>query len=149
MFIVTLAVHCMTKPGGISEQLIVIGVVTVMQIFPFTVKQLVGTVAALKIAATFLAEFINTVQEPAPVQSPLHPANDEPEPGTALSVTELFVPKLFVQADPQLIPAGEEIIVPLPEPALVTVNKELPVGVPDATAEAGLSPYPFEATTMT
>ena len=63
-----------------------------------------------------------TMQEPVPVQAPLHPAKVEPPAAAAVSVT--LVPLLYDAAHvlPQLIPAGEEVTVPVPVPALVTVS---------------------------
>jgi len=42
----------------------------------------------LNVAVTLLAAFIVTVQEPVPLQAPLHPAKDEPEAADALSATD-------------------------------------------------------------
>src|SRR5580658_9948706 len=41
----------------------------------------------LNVAVTVWLEFIVTTQEPLPPHAPLHPANVEPTPGVALSVT--------------------------------------------------------------
>lgn len=108
----------------------------------FGLAEIVGVVELpeLKVAVTFLAALIETMHEPVPVQASLHPANVEPEAATGVRVTELLVEKLAEQVEPQLIPVGEEVTVPLPEPTLVTTSEELPVGAADTELEAGLFP---------
>lgn len=66
---------------------------------------------------------MTTEHVPVPVQPPLHPAKVDPPVAVAVSVTELPLVKLAVQAVPQLIPAGELVTVPVPAPAFVTVNE--------------------------
>ena len=63
-----------------------------------------------------------TVQVPVPPQPPLQPANVEPPVAAAISVTELPLGKLKLQALPQLIPPGALLTTPVPVPALVTVR---------------------------
>jgi hypothetical protein len=77
-----------------------------------------------------------TVPLPHPV--PVQPANVEPVAATALSTTCVPLPKLSLQSLPQLIPVA--VTVPLPAPALFTVNKKL-VGV---GAEAVVAHCSFE-----
>jgi len=57
-----------------------------------------------------------------PVQPPLQPLKDEP--GSAFTFSVIFVPWLYgaEQVEPQLIPAGELVTVPLPDPAFDTVR---------------------------
>lgn len=70
------------------------------------------------------AAVIDTVQVLlVPEQDPLQPAKDEPLAAAAVSVTEVPEPKLAEQVEPQLIPAGLLVTVPLPVPVLLTVNK--------------------------
>src|SRR5262252_506471 len=76
----------------------------------------------LKVAVTDCAAVIETVQVPVPVQAPLQPAKVEPLAAAAVRVTEVPLAKLALQVLPQLTPVGEEVTVPLPEPALVTVR---------------------------
>jgi len=75
-----------------------------------------------KVAVTVLAAFIVTEQVPVPVHAPDHPVKVEFVLGDAARVTD--VPALYasLQSDPQLIPAGVEVTVPLPVPALLTVS---------------------------
>src|SRR6058998_3439071 len=77
-------------------------------------------VCTLKVAVTEAAAFIVTEQVPVPEQAPLQPANVDPPAGLAVSVTG--VPELYEaeQVAPQLIPAGFEVTVPLPDPDLPT-----------------------------
>ena len=78
--------------------------------------------STLNAAVTDLAAFIETAQEPVPVQAPLQPENPEPAAGDAVRVTTVPISKVSVQSSPQLIPIGEELIVPSPEPDLLAVN---------------------------
>lgn len=88
------------------------------------------TVSAVKVAVTELAAITETVQPPVPLQPlPDHPAKAEPEVATADSVTDVPDVKLATQVVPQLMPAGEEVTVPPPVPALVTESAKLPGGV--------------------
>jgi hypothetical protein len=72
-----------------------------------------------------------TVQLPVPVQAPDQPENVEPVAGVAVSVT--IVPAAKVrQPEPQEVPGGEEVTVPVPVPDVVMV-RVVRVGVPDCT----------------
>jgi len=75
---------------------------------------------ALKVAVTDLAVVIETVQVPIPEQAPDQPAKVWPEVGVAVSVTD--VPKVndVEQVEPQLIPDGLLVTVPVPDPTLLT-----------------------------
>src|SRR5215468_2375766 len=81
----------------------------------------------LKVAVTDCAADSETVQVPVPVQAPLQPEKVEPLAAVAVRVTEVPLAKLALHVLPQLMPAGEEVTVPLPEPALVTVRFGLAV----------------------
>jgi hypothetical protein len=81
---------------------------------------------AVKVAVTALAALIVTEQVPVPVQAPLQPAKEEALPDVAVSVTTAPVVKLSLQIDPQLMPVGNEVTVPVPAPAFVTVRSYVP-----------------------
>src|SRR5688572_20000059 len=77
-----------------------------------------------KFAVTFLIAFIGTAHV-APVQSPLKPVNVEFADATGRSVTSVFavnVAESVVHAAPQLIPAGLDVIAPVPLPPFVRLN---------------------------
>ena len=76
----------------------------------------------LKVAVTARAAVIDTVQAPVPVHAPLQPANVEPLAAAAVSVTEVPLAKFALQVAPQLMPAGDEVTVPVPVPAFVTLS---------------------------
>jgi len=82
----------------------------------------------LKVAVTARAAVIDTVQAPVPVQAPLQPANVEPLAAAGVSVTDAPLEKLAVQVDPQLMPAGDEVTVPVPVPAFATLSANEPGG---------------------
>ena len=71
---------------------------------------------------------IETTQVPVPAHPPPdHPANEDPADGVALNATEAVggfvkLAEAVKQAVPQLIPAGDEMTVPVPVPALLTVT---------------------------
>lgn len=81
--------------------------------------------AVAKYAVQVLAALIATAaMEVVPEQSPSHLTNTEPGSGWASSATAVPLAKICVQdvlADPQLIPAGLLVTVPLPILATVSV----------------------------
>ena len=83
-------------------------------------------VLLLKVAVTERAAVIDTVQLPVPVHAPLQPANVEPLAAAAVSDTDVPLLKFALQVLPQLTPVGDEVTVPLPAPALVTDNANVP-----------------------
>jgi hypothetical protein len=84
----------------------------------------------MKVAVTEVAAFIVTVQEPVPVQPPpLQPVKLEPAAAAAVSVTFVPFANEAEQVAPHEIPAGALVTMPLPAPALDTVNVE-PVDTP-------------------
>jgi hypothetical protein len=72
----------------------------------------------LNVAVTDVAAVIERVHVDVPVQAPDQPANLEPVAGVAVSLTCVPVGKPSVHVAPQLIPAGELVIVPVPVPVL-------------------------------
>src|SRR5437763_1590996 len=82
-----------------------------------------------KVAVTACAALIVTLQAPVPVQLPLQPVKVEPAAGAAVKVTAVPLVNEAEQVAPQEIPAGVLVTVPLPAPALVTVDVE-PVDTP-------------------
>lgn len=78
---------------------------------------------SVKLAVTLLAAVIGTTQGAVPVQPlPDHPSNVEPVLGEAVNVTFSPALKPALQVAPQLMPAGLEVTVPAPLPALVIVS---------------------------
>ena len=76
----------------------------------------------LNVAVTARAAVIETVHVVAePEHAPLQPANTEPDAGAAVSVTEAPVLNAKLHSVPQLMPAGDDVTVPVPLPARVTV----------------------------
>jgi hypothetical protein len=63
-----------------------------------------------------------TVQAPVPVQAPLQPRKTELLEGVGVSVTLVFTSYIFEHVLPQLIPAGLDVIVPVPVPVLDVVS---------------------------
>jgi hypothetical protein len=68
----------------------------------------------VKVAVTDCAEFIVTLQVPAPLQAPLQPLNFQPLAGVAVRVTCVPGAKFALQLDGQLMPVGELVTAPLP-----------------------------------
>lgn len=83
----------------------------------------------VKVAVTDLAASIVTVQVPVPVQVPDQPVKSESDVGAAERVTMVPTAKVAVQLAPQLIPAGDDVTVPLPLPVLATPNEKVLVKV--------------------
>ncbi|KJU83584.1 hypothetical protein MBAV_004222, partial [Candidatus Magnetobacterium bavaricum] len=75
----------------------------------------------LNVAVTLFATDIVTVQvELDPVQSPLQPANVEPESAVAVRVTDVLASKSPEHVSPQSIPEG--VLATAPEPVTATVR---------------------------
>src|SRR5215831_12497325 len=89
----------------------------------------------LKVAVTVIGALTVTTQVPVPEQGALQPANVEPEAAVAVSVTEVRDATDSAHVAPQLMPAGELVTVPLPEPALATDSITVAEVVPDPVTE--------------
>jgi hypothetical protein len=63
-----------------------------------------------------------TLQVDVPLHPPVHPVNVELDAGAAVSVTAAPVEKLDTHVVPQLMPAGLLVMLPEPEPELVTAS---------------------------
>jgi hypothetical protein len=57
-----------------------------------------------------------------PVHAPVQVVKVEVDDGVAVRVTEVPDATVREQADPQLIPVGDEVIVPVPDPAVETMR---------------------------
>lgn len=88
---------------------------------------------AAKVPVTLRAASMVTVHVPMPVHAPLQPAKLEPVAGAAVNVTGVAKVNSRLQISPlplgeltaapvQLIPDGEEVMVPWPAPAFATVK---------------------------
>jgi hypothetical protein len=76
-----------------------------------------------KLAATDRAALIVTVQVvPETASHPLHPAKTDAIAGVGVSVTIVPLSYWAEQAEPQSIPAGVDVTVPLPAPFFATVS---------------------------
>jgi hypothetical protein len=84
-------------------------------------------VLVLKVAVTVvLAVRVKVQVVVALVHPPLNPAETEPGAAVAVRVTDVPEAKEPEQVAPQLIPAGEEVTVPVPVPDFVRVSVGLP-----------------------
>ena len=82
-----------------------------------------GASPRTNVAVTAFAPSMVTLQVPAPEQPPPdHPVKVEPFAAAAVKTMTELIEKLFEHVLPQLIPEGEEVMVPTPGPALVTVR---------------------------
>lgn len=77
---------------------------------------------ALNVAVTDWLDDIVTLHAPVPVQAPDQPVKAKPASGVAVNATVDPEGKLALQVEPQLIPAGLLVTVPVPIPFLVTVS---------------------------
>jgi hypothetical protein len=82
-----------------------------------------GVEETLKVAVTDLAAVMETEQAPTPEQAPLHPAKVDPEPGMAVRMTVVPLPKVAVQTLGQVMPPGA--LETEPEPIRVTAKGKL------------------------
>ena len=75
-----------------------------------------------KWAITVLAASTVTAQAPVPVHAPDQPVKVDAVSGVAVRRTNEPLLKLAEQVAPQVIPKGDEVTVPAPAPALLTVR---------------------------
>src|SRR5215213_8578159 len=85
-----------------------------------TVRLNVGS--RLNVAVTVRAWSIVTVHAPVPVHAPAQPANSNPAEAAGVSVTIVPLAKPAEQVEPQLMPVGLLVTVPVPVPFLLTVR---------------------------
>ena len=76
----------------------------------------------VKFAVTDAAAVRLTVQLPVPWQAPDQPLKVDPEAGVAVSTTAVPLLNVAEQVEPQLIPAGLLVTVPVPVPESFTVS---------------------------
>jgi len=88
-------------------------------VLPFTF----GTMQSRrKVAVTEWFPLMVNAQAPVPEHTPDQPVNLDLEDAVAVNVTAVPWSKACVQAVPQLIPAGLDVTVPVPRPALATAS---------------------------
>ncbi|NKE70328.1 hypothetical protein MNODULE_06195 [Nitrospiraceae bacterium HYJII51-Mn-bac16s-1-B09] len=78
---------------------------------------------SVNVAVTDLAASMVTTQGPVPVQAPDHPVKSVSSAGAVVRVTVVAALKNAEQLLPQSMPAGEEVMVPVPLPSLLTVRE--------------------------
>jgi len=76
----------------------------------------------LKVAVTFALALRVIEQVSVPLHDPPQPVNVDPLRGVGVNVIDVPAAKEAVQVVPQLIPAGEPVIVPVPEPEVEVVK---------------------------
>ena len=83
-----------------------------------------GTVVldVLNVAVTLLAASIVMLHAPVPVHAPNQPAKALPKSGLVVSVTTVALAKSAPHVPPHVIPAGDDVTVPVPVPPLFTVR---------------------------
>jgi hypothetical protein len=106
--------------------------------------------AAVKDAVTVVVPLMVTMQVPVPVQAPDQPVKLDPMVAEAVRVTTVPSAKIGLQVDGQETPAGEEVTVPDPVPAITTLSEPgagRKVAVTELSAESVTlqSPVPVQA----
>lgn len=97
----------------------------------------------MNVAVTDVASFIVTTHTPVPAHAPPQPVKVELPEGVALRVTTVPPSYAAEQVDPQLIPDGELVTVPVPVPDSVTVSVgSLPPAVLYPTVPALVESHP-------
>ena len=80
-------------------------------------------VFSVKVAVTDFAALIVIVHVPVPTQpAPVQPVKIESIAGATVSVTTVLLAYVSEQSEPQAMPVGLLVTMPLPVPALTTVN---------------------------
>ena len=77
-----------------------------------------GGAAAVNVAVTEVFAEMVSLQELVPEQAPPHPAKVEPSVAVGVRVTDVPSSKLALQSEPQLMPLGVLLTVPVPVPAI-------------------------------
>jgi hypothetical protein len=108
------------------------------------------TTLLIKAAVAILSASIRTSQAPVPEHAFDHPAKVEPDAGVAVRVTVAPIVTVAVHVEPQSMPEGAEVTVPLPvlELDLPTLNVWFSAGVIVVGFDGEPSPYGFTAVTM-
>jgi hypothetical protein len=113
-----------TVPVGVPLATVAVNVTDCPEIDGFTLDASVVVVAVgsnVNVALTAVAAFMVTLQLPVPEHPPPdQPEKEEPAAGEGLSVTVVPSTNEALHVVPQLIPAGDEVTVPLP--VLLTVK---------------------------
>lgn len=119
-----LALHVVPQLMPVGE------LVTVPAPVPARVTFSTGSAATtLKVAVTVVVVFMLKTHALVPLQPPDHPAKVEPSAGLAVRVMLVPEEKVAVQVDPQLMPDGLLLTLPLPVPANFTFREtEFTVG---------------------
>ena len=104
----------------------------------------------IKAAVAILSASIRTSQAPVPEHAFDHPAKVEPDAGVAVRVTVAPFATVAVHVEPQSMPEGAEVTVPLPvlEFDLPTLNVWFSAGVIVVGFDGGPSPLGLFAVTM-
>ena len=90
---------------------------------PLLLNESMRVPMALNVADTDLSAVMESVQVlPEPAHAPDQPANTLLASAAAVKVTDEFCVNAAVQTEPQLMPAGELVTLPLPVPRRETVT---------------------------
>ena len=109
------AVPLLKLAEQVEPQLMPDGLLVTVPLPTLLTERVTGGDTAVKVAVTFFAAVMLTVQVLLPEQSPLQPVK-VPLVAVAVSVTLVPLSKLAEQVDPQLMPEGLLVTVPLPVP---------------------------------
>jgi hypothetical protein len=115
------AVPCRKACAQLAPQLIPAGLELTVPV-PLPAFLSVSVLSLSKLAVAAWSVLMVRVQLPVPEQAPDQPAKRDPAEAVAVRVTAVPCPKACAQVEPQLIPAGLELTVPVPLPALVSVS---------------------------